>query len=124
MITDELSKKWLSAKKAEEKAKKNRLDVEAEIIEGLSLPIEGSTTDDGDAFKVKVTTKITRSVDADKAVEIATTSGRDDLLNKLFRWKPEVNKAIWDAEDPEIIKIFSAAVTAKPAKPSISIEKK
>ena len=124
MITNELSKEWLKAKKAEEKAKERRLEIENEILDGLRLPIEGTTTEDGDEYKVKVTTKITRSVDADKAVEIATTSGRDDLLNKLFRWKPEVNKAIWDAEDPEIIKIFSAAVTAKNAKPSISIEKK
>lgn len=124
MITNDLSKEWLKAKKAEEKAKEKRFEVEAKIINGLTLPVEGTTTDDGDEFKVKVTTKITRSVDADKAIEIATTTGRDDLINKLFRWKPEVNKAIWDAEDPEIIKIFSAAVTAKPVKPSISIEKK
>lgn len=124
MITDELSKEWLKAKKAEEKAKEKRLAVEADMIRGLNLPAEGTLGFDREDYKVKVTTKITRSVDADKAVEIATTSGRDDLLNKLFRWKPEVNKAIWDAEDPEIIKIFSAAVTAKPAKPSISIEKK
>ena len=123
MITNELSKEWLKAKKAEEKAKEHRIDVENQMLEGLRLPIEGTTTDDGDEYKVKVTTKITRSVDADKAVEIATTSGRDDLLNKLFRWKPEVNKAIRDAEDPEIIKMFSADVTSKNAKPSISIEK-
>lgn len=124
MITNELSKEWMKAKKAEEKAKEKRLEIEASIVDGLRLPLEGTTTDDGDEYKVKISTKISRTVDADKVVEIATTSGRDDLLRKLFRWKPEINKAIWDAEDDEIKSIFSAAVTAKSAKPSISIEKK
>ena len=124
MITNEISKEWLKAKKAEEKAKEKRLEIEASIVDGLRLPLEGTTTVDGDEYKVKISTKISRTVDADKVVEIATTSGRDDLLRKLFRWKPEINKAIWDAEDDEIKSIFSAAVTAKSAKPSISIEKK
>ena len=114
MISAELGAKWQKAKKAEDKAKEKRLEIEAEIIEGEELPLEGTVTKDG----VKVTTKITRTVDYDKVLE----TGRDDLIKKLFRHKLEINKPVWDAEDPEIIKIFSGAVTSKSAKPSISIK--
>ena len=53
--------------------------------------------------------------------ELAAEFGLTDHLAKLFRWKPEINMAIWKAADESITKPLAAAITAKPGRPSFKI---
>ena len=70
----------------------------------------------------EVVGRIDRKVDADKVQELAAEHGLTDHLSTLFRWKPEINMAIWKAADESITKPLAAAITAKPGRPSFTIE--
>ena len=54
--------------------------------------------------------------------ELAAEHGLTDHLSTLFRWKPEINMAIWKAADESITKPLAAAITAKPGRPSFTID--
>jgi hypothetical protein len=84
--------------------------------------VEGTETLALEGFKVKVVGRIDRKVDADKVQELAAEFGLTDHLATLFRWKPEINMAIWKATDESITRPLAAAITAKPGRPSFTIE--
>ena len=46
--------------------------------------------------------------------ELAAEFGLTEHLASLFRWKPEINMAVWKATDEAITKPLAAAITAKP----------
>ena len=56
--------------------------------------------------------------------ELAAEFGLTEHLAKLFRWKPEINLAIWKAADESITKPLASAITAKPGRPSFTISHK
>jgi hypothetical protein len=54
--------------------------------------------------------------------ELAAEHGLTDHLSTLFRWKPEINMAIWKASDERITRPLAGAITAKPGRPSFTID--
>jgi hypothetical protein len=125
-VTDveQLAEMWLYAKDTETTATADRRAIEDQIrkIASIRDDVEGTENLALEGFKVKVVSRIDRKVDADKVQELAAEHGLTDHLSTLFRWKPEINMAIWKATDESITKPLAAAITAKPGRPSFTIE--
>ena len=116
--------KWLELKQIEADAAKARREIEDEIFSSMDLSEgrEGSTTIESDGFKIKVTQRLTRSVDADALQEVAAENGLTEHLSSLFRWKPSLDMNRWKATAAEITGPLEAAITTKAGRPSFSIE--
>lgn len=119
----ELSHQWMQFKADEEKATTERRKIEDQIVKLLAIPesFESTETAEPDGFVVKIAGRIDRKVDADKVQELAAEHGLTDHLAKLFRWKPEINMAIWKMTDESITRQLAGAITAKPGRPSFKI---
>jgi hypothetical protein len=120
---NELASMWLASKKQEEDATADRRDIEDHIkkLATIAENLEGTETVEPGRFEIKIVGRIDRKVDGDKVQELAAEFGLTDHLAKLFRWKPEINMAIWKAADESITKPLAAAITAKPGRPSFKI---
>jgi hypothetical protein len=120
---NELASMWLAAKKQEEDATADRRDIEDNIkkLATIAENLEGTETIEPGQFEIKIVGRIDRKVDGDKVQELAAEFGLTDHLAKLFRWKPEINMAIWKAADESITKPLAGAITAKPGRPSFKI---
>ena len=123
---NELSNMWLIAKEREGTATSDRRKIEDRIksLAGIAENLEGTETVDPDQFTIKIVGRIDRKVDGDKVQELAAEFGLTDHLASLFRWKPEINMAVWMATDEAITNPLSAAITAKPGRPSFTITRK
>jgi hypothetical protein len=123
---DELSSLWLAAKEAEKEATEDRRKIEDRIksLVGFAENSEGTETVDPDQFTIKIVGRIDRKVDGNKVQELAAEFGLTEHLSSLFRWKPEINMAVWKATDEAITKPLAAAITAKPGRPSFTITRK
>ena len=123
---NELSQLWLAAKQAEADATADRRKIEDRIksLVGFAENSEGTETVDSDQFTIKIVGRIDRKVDGDKVQELAAEFGLTEHLASLFRWKPEINMAVWKATDEAITKPIAAAITAKPGRPSFTITRK
>ena len=121
---EQMAAEWLQAKEDERVAVEKRRDLEDAMRKAASIrdDVEGTETLALEGFRVKVVGRIDRKVDADKVQELAAEHGLSDHLAKLFRWKPEINMAIWKSTDESITRLLAAAITAKPGRPSFTIE--
>jgi hypothetical protein len=119
----ELSRQWLQHKFDEEMATTERRKIEDQIVKLLAVAenFEGTETAEPEGFVVKISGRIDRKVDGDKVQELAAEFGLTEHLAKLFRWKPELNMAIWKATDATITGPLAGAITAKPGRPSFKI---
>ena len=119
----ELSRQWVQHKFDEELATTERRKIEDQIVKLLAVAenFEGTETAEPEGFVVKISGRIDRKVDGDKVQELAAEFGLTDHLAKLFRWKPELNMAIWKATDATITGPLAGAITAKPGRPSFKI---
>jgi len=73
---------------------------------------------------LKIVGRIDRKVDSDMAQELAAEHGVTEYLSTLFRWKPEIILRAWSAAPENVTNAFARAITAKPGRPSFSIEEK
>lgn len=121
---EQMAAEWLQAKEDERVAVEKRRDLEDAMRKAASIrdDVEGTETLALEGFRVKVVGRIDRKVDADKVQELAAEHGLSDHLATLFRWKPEINMAVWKAADESITRPLAAAITAKPGRPSFTIE--
>ena len=115
---------WLAAKEAERQAVEQRRAIEDQLIAELRIAEtdEGTRTVEAGEYKVKITCRMNRRVDADALQEIAAEHGITDHLGDLFRWKPEINAKAWKSADESITTPLLAAITTQPGRPSFAIE--
>lgn len=120
---NKLSGMWLEAKQNEDQATNDRRKIEDRIksLAGISENLEGTETVAPDFFTIKIQGRINRKIDSDKLQELAAEHGLGDHLSRLFRWKPEINMAVWKAASDEITRPLSAAITAEAVRPSFKI---
>lgn len=123
---NELSNMWLQAKEREGTATSDRRKIEDRIksLAGIAENLEGTETVDPDQFTIKIVGRIDRKVDGDKVQELAAEFGLTEHLSSLFRWKPELNMAVWKAANEAITGPLAPAITAKPGRPSFTITRK
>lgn len=119
-----LSDMWMLAKKAEGDATVDRRNIEDQIrkVAGVRDDVEGTENLNVPGYKVKVTSRLDRKVDAEKVQDLAAEHGLTTHLSSLFRWKPEINMSAWKSADVTITGPLSGAITTKPGRPSFSIE--
>ena len=120
-----LYQQWIDAKAAEAKAIKERRDLEDQMVKYFSIPedLDGTKNVDAEGFRIKIEGRINRKVNADKLQEIAAENGLSEHLSSLFRWKPEINMALWKAADKAITTPLLDAITATAGRPSFTIIK-
>lgn len=117
---------WLQAKEDEKRAVDKRRVIEDELIASLKVDDskDGSKTYKEGEYKVKVTTRLNRKVDADSLIDLAQNAGiGQEHLQALFRWKPELNLREWQNAAESITKPLEGAITTKPGRPSFNIAK-
>ena len=119
----ELSRQWMQFKADEEKAQSERRKIEDQMVKIMAIPesFESTLSDEPEGFVVKIAGRVDRKVDGDKVWALATEHGLTDHLEKLFRWKPEINMSVWKSTDESITGPLAGAVTAKPGRPSFKI---
>jgi len=114
---------WIEAKKEERAAQEKRRIIEDNLLDSWGNPVEeGVKSFDDAGYKIKVTFRNTRTVDAEKMRDIAFEKGLESHLGVLLRWKAELNKKEWDKTSFEITEPLMEAITTKPGRPSFSIE--
>ena len=120
----ELAYKWQIAKRDEANAIMRRRALEDSMLSLIGIAENAEGTINAEApggYKIKVSARIDRKVDADLVQELAAQHGLTEHLSDLFRWKPELNKAQWDHCAQNIRDALAGAITAKPGRPSFSI---
>jgi hypothetical protein len=120
----DLSKLWLELKEAERVATERRRDVEDKLMSLIGIPetLEGTENvnlDDG--YSIKIVGRMNRKVDTEQLQDIAATYGLTEHLHDLFRWKAEINSAVWKATNEAITKPLMLAITTTPGRPSFNI---
>lgn len=119
---ESLSRSWLEAKKMESSWRDTRIQMENEILEITGSKPEGSETHSAGDFKVTVTGKMTRTLDADLWESI-----KDSIPENLrpVSYKPFLElKGLryLQNNEPEIYAIAAKAIEVKPAKTAIAIK--
>lgn len=122
---EELAISWMFAKHEESIAIQNRRELEDLMSEMLDIDpaTEGTINVEADQYKVKIITRMTRKVDADKLQEIAAEHDLNQELSTLFRWKADIDMKSWKSAPPEVTAVLSQAVTTTAGRPSYSITK-
>jgi hypothetical protein len=118
-----LASAWLNAKDIEAKAIAHRREIEDKMKSLIGVPdaLDGTETVKPDGYVIKVTGRINRKINADKLQELASEAGLTEHLSSLFRWKPEINMAIWKSSDPAITTPLLGAITSEPGRASFAI---
>lgn len=126
MELETLCELFRQAKRAEKRAQDERRAIEDEIARRLDVKPnnEGTTNAEAGNFTIKIAQRMTRKVDADLVQELAQEHGLTEHLSALFRWKPELNVAVWKASAASITAPLLPAITTTPGRPSFSIETK
>lgn len=118
-----LYQNWLDFKQQEDLARNNRITVEQQIIDEYGCKDEGSQTHKPDGYKVTITGKINRTLDP-----AAWDSVADRVPANLspVKYKPSLDTKglkYLKENEPDIYRIVAEAITAKPAKPAVKVEK-
>ena len=125
-MIDKLCQEWLDAKMHERAATTRRREVEDQLITALRIndKSEGTKRIESSGYNIAVEFKVNRKVDGKKLIEVAAANGiGNDILQQIFRWKPEINMRDWKSADRSIILALSNAVTTSEARPSVTITK-
>ena len=123
-MIDDLAKNWLDAKSAEQTATDRRRELEDKLLSlaGIAENMEGTENVETDGgYKIKITGRMSRKVDADRIQDIAAEEGSTEHLSSLFRWKPELNMTAWKNADKAITDPLLGGITTKPGRASFQI---
>ena len=104
-MIDDLAQNWLDAKSADHAAIERRRALEDQLLSlaGVDETMEGTENVETDGgYKIKITSRMNRKIDADRIQDIAAEEGSTEHLSSLFRWKPELNMAAWKNADKSI----------------------
>lgn len=122
-LLNDLAHAYLAAKQHEDNAKAARLEAEAKILDMLTLEKdEGVNTFNSQDYVIKVTAKLTRSVDSDALFNAWETLPTQ--VQKAFKFKADVSitelRSLESMRD-DLVPVVAQFVTTKPAKAAISI---
>ena len=123
-MIDDLAQNWLDAKSAEHAAIERRRALEDQLLSlaGVDETMEGTENVETDGgYKIKITSRMNRKIDADRIQDIAAEEGSSEHLSSLFRWKPELNMAAWKNADKSITDPLLGGITTKPGRASFQI---
>jgi hypothetical protein len=118
----ELAKESMALKRIEADAKAKRDEIEKQIVAMIETKEEGTVNAMAGDFKIKIETKLNRTIDAEafekiKAQipeEMRPVKSKLEVDTKGYRYLKE--------NEPKLFLIFAKCVTSKPAKPYVTVE--
>lgn len=122
---DEAASRLALAKEAEALATANRIEAENALIALMPAKTEGSVFMKGADYKVSITYAMNRTVDGPALAAIRDTVA-PALLDMAVQYKPSLVLAglrYLSSNEPEAYALLAQAITAKPAKPSVKVER-
>lgn len=119
-----LYQEWIEAKEMERLATERRREIEDLLSAQFDLApdLDGTKNFADLGFKIKVVGRLTHKIDVEKIKEIAVEHGLEADLDKVVRWKAELNLTAWKNNEG-LSTVFSPAVTVSAGRPSYTIEK-
>lgn len=120
---ENLATQWFTAKHLEQAAMNERRDIEDKMMALMRINIEdGVVNRDANGIKIKVTMRQNVTVDGN-ALTLIYKDNRipQNEIDKLFRWKPQLNLREWKAASDEIKAIVAGAITTQPGRPTFTI---
>lgn len=120
-LNDVLAKRLEKAKEAEASAINLRREIEQEILDICGVEREGSTTFNGEQYKLTTIGKINRTIDQKEL--IAIWPALPDEAKEAIRYKPEIINKEFDAlkkHNKPAWQALCECVTEKEAKPSVT----
>lgn len=117
-----LAQAWLDANHAEAMANAERLKIEAQMVEALEVPTEGSKTHKIEGYKITVTQPVARKIDADMWEKV---SAKCPAALHPVKTKIEADAAgckYLAEKEPAIWKRIAAAFETKPGKVGFKVE--
>jgi hypothetical protein len=124
MTLEELAGRLYDAKKAEDKAKAKRIEIEKLILAQVTCPDAGSVTVQAGDVKINVRKGYSFSCDLDgmmtKFADDQATLQR--LPTVVVREFDEKAYRALEANDPALFKQVSEFVTSKPRKPAVTLK--
>jgi len=121
-----LLEQWRAAKQEEQAATRRRREIEDEIKvfigfderreDSVALPLDGG--------RVVITARLDRKVDAQLARQLAAENHLEDWLDRIFRWKPELEVRAWKKAPESVTQVFAPAITTKPGRATFALELK
>lgn len=125
MNIDQLAAALEAAKIAEARATAARIDAEQALLAVCQAKDEGSVTVRSAEYKATVTYGINRTIDA-AALEAVRGSVPGALFDQAFEYAPKIKVAglrYLMLNEPDTYAALAQAITAKPAKPSVRVER-
>ena len=114
----DLLQNYIKAREDYNDAKELMEHYEQLICNAFKYKEEGATSHEVDGYKLTITGRINRKLDAEKLALIA-----DQLPAGLIKYKPDFSVAeMRKLSAPDYLK-FSSCMTAAPGKPSVSVTK-
>jgi hypothetical protein len=120
--TDALCAGWLEAKRAENKARDKRIEIEAQLAEAFEVPTEGTKTQGTENYKVTVGQPITRKLDVDAWDKVKGKVPMSLHPVKVSVTADAAGCKYLAQERPDVWKAIAPAFTATPGKVSIKVE--
>ena len=117
-----LAECWLAAKRSEDSAREDRVCIEEEIIALTGCREEGSQTHDAGDWKITVTGKLTRKLDADAWARIEPIIPEAMRPVKYVPTLDITGLRYLENNEPDIYRLVAKAIETKPAKPAVSIK--
>lgn len=125
MNIDTLAAALEAAKLAEARARDARIEAEEALLAILPSKDEGSVTERGAAYKVTARYGVNRTIDG-PALEAVRAQVPAALFDQAFEYAPKIKLAglrYLRSNEPDTYRTLAQALTAKPAKPSVSLER-
>jgi hypothetical protein len=119
---ESLAEQWREAKRAEDEARDRRVEIESRIIEQTGVKEEGSQTHSAGDWKIKVTGKLNRKLDADAWADVEP-SIPEDLRPVSYTPKLETKGLRYlEANEPDVYRMVARAIETKPDKPAVEVK--
>ena len=122
---DELAYDFEVAKSALAACKQQLEDAEAALLEAVPTPLEGSETSETQFYKITTTGKLTRSLDVEK-LDGVRAHVPPQIYERVIRMKPDLSLRdlrYLETNEPAYYAAFTDAITTKPAKTAIKVER-
>lgn len=119
---EKLANEWRNAKRAEDDARKARIAVEESIISHTGCKEEGSQTFEAGEWKVRVTSKLNRTLDQAAWESIAPTIPE---AMRPVEYAPKLDTKglrYLENNEPEVYKRVCEAIVTKPGKPAVEVK--
>lgn len=118
-----LARAYADAKRDEEEAVAIRRSIGEQIAARMTGPDEGTVSEKLAGYKVSVTRKLTRTVDANALS--ASWGELSENVQRTFKWKAEIVtkhfRALQELKTTELAEV-ARFITAKPAATAVSVE--